>query len=249
MKRQDISKLKKNQPIHFKIGLILAVGMALMAFNWTVDTYEAEQMELSPMEMTDNIEIIRTAHEQPQRIPPPAVEPMETFEPKIEPVIKPISIKIGDPVDPILPSIPAEGVVDVPLPPAPPAPKIKEPAAPPIFKIVEEMPRFGACTDRSMSKQERENCSNKALLSYIYQQIKYPPIARDNLIEGTVVVSFVVEKDGSISAPEILSDIGGGCGKEVIRVVNKMPDWTTPGMQRGRPVRVQMNLPVKFKLQ
>ncbi len=62
-----------------------------------------------------------------------------------------------------------------------------------------------------------------------------------------VYVTFVVEKDGSISNPKLLRDIGFGCGAEAIRVVKAMPKWN-PGKQRGKPVRVQFNLPVSFSL-
>jgi len=63
-----------------------------------------------------------------------------------------------------------------------------------------------------------------------------------------VVVSFVVEKDGSVTDPKILRDLGGGCGKEALRIVQAMPKWV-PGKQRNQPVRVQFNLPVRFKLE
>jgi protein TonB len=112
---------------------------------------------------------------------------------------------------------------------------------------VEEMPVFGDCVALPLS--ERRQCSDAALLSYIYKHIRYPGAARENGIEGTVYVQFVVEKDGSASQVKILRDIGGGCGREVERVVAEMPKWSVPGKQRGRPVRVQFNLPVKFKLQ
>ena len=74
-----------------------------------------------------------------------------------------------------------------------------------------------------------------------------PQLAKDNKIEGKVYVTFVVEKDGSISGVKVLRDIGYGCGAEAIRVVMKMPKWN-PGKHRGKPVRVQYNLPIVFKL-
>ena len=67
-----------------------------------------------------------------------------------------------------------------------------------------------------------------------------------------VVVRFVVEKDGSITDAQVVRDIGAGCGDEAMRVVsmmNGMGEKWTPGKQRGRPVRVQFNLPVKFQLE
>ena len=77
--------------------------------------------------------------------------------------------------------------------------------------------------------------------------LSYPQEALDEGIQGTVYVSFIVEKDGSISHIKVLRDIGGGCGEEAMRVVALMPKWE-PGTQRGKPVRVQFNMPVKFTL-
>jgi protein TonB len=89
-------------------------------------------------------------------------------------------------------------------------------------------------------------------LEYIYKNVKYPAIARENGIQGRVVVQFVVEKDGKITDATVVRDIGAGCGEEALRVVNSMNGMNTrwtPGQQRGQPVRVQFTLPVSFKLQ
>jgi protein TonB len=63
-----------------------------------------------------------------------------------------------------------------------------------------------------------------------------------------VFINFVVEIDGSITDVKVLRGIGGGCDEEAVRVVESMPKWK-PGKQRGKPVRVSYNLPVKFTLQ
>ena len=73
-------------------------------------------------------------------------------------------------------------------------------------------------------------------------------MAKESGIQGMVYVTFVVERDGSITDVRVLRGIGGGCDEEAIRVVSAMPKWT-PGKQRGKPVRVQYNLPVRFTLQ
>jgi protein TonB len=89
------------------------------------------------------------------------------------------------------------------------------------------------------------------MLQYIYNEINYPTLAREAGIEGTVVVRFYIDEQGNIKAPEILKEIGGGCGKEALRVVktmNEMGEKWTPGKQRGRAVKVYFNLPVKYKL-
>ena len=87
----------------------------------------------------------------------------------------------------------------------------------------------------------------EALYKYLAENITYPQQAKDSGIQGRVYVTFVVEKDGSITGAEVLRGIGGGCDEEALRVVNAMPKWT-PGKQLGEPVRVQFNLPVVFKL-
>jgi protein TonB len=78
--------------------------------------------------------------------------------------------------------------------------------------------------------------------------MQYPPVAAENGIEGTVVVGFVVERDGSISNVNVLRSPDPSLSKEAVRVVKSMPKWN-PGMQNGSPVRVKYNVPVKFKLQ
>ena len=117
--------------------------------------------------------------------------------------------------------------------------------------MVEQMPRFPGCENKG-SEAEKKTCAQQELLKFIYKNIKYPAIARENGVEGTAVVTFVVEKDGSVTDARVVRDIGAQCGDEALRVVNLMNQqgikWT-PGKQRGRPVRVQFNLPVKFKLE
>jgi protein TonB len=137
-------------------------------------------------------------------------------------------------------------------PPPPPPPPPPEPVVEEIFKVVEDMPRFPGCEDMGGTKQEKKACADKKMLEFIYKNIKYPAIARENGVDGTVVIQFVVEKDGSITDAKIVRDIGATCGAEALRVVNLMNQegyqWI-PGKQRGRPVKVQFNLPVKFKLE
>lgn len=100
-----------------------------------------------------------------------------------------------------------------------------------IYDVVEEDPQFPGGVE--------------ALYKYLAENIVYPMQAKDNNISGRVYVSFVVEKDGSISDPKVLRNIGAGCGEEAVRVVRNMPRWT-PGKNRGKPVRTRYNLPVNF---
>ena len=88
----------------------------------------------------------------------------------------------------------------------------------------------------------------EALYKYLAENIKYPEQAKSDGIQGRVFVRFVIEADGSVTNAQVLRGIGGGCDEEALRVVEAMPKWT-PGMQQGKPVRVQFNLPITFKLQ
>ena len=82
---------------------------------------------------------------------------------------------------------------------------------------------------------------------YLSQNIKYPEEAIKKGQEGTVYVSFIVEKDGSISNVKTLKGIGSSCDEEALRVVKEMPRWT-PGLYKGKPARVLFNMPIYFKL-
>ncbi|MBK8492838.1 MAG: TonB family protein [Saprospirales bacterium] len=85
-------------------------------------------------------------------------------------------------------------------------------------------------------------------LKFMVSQLNYPALAKENAIQGMVVVKFVVEKDGSITNIQIVRDIGGGCGKEVVRIIGLMPKWK-PGMKNGFPVRSWQTFPFRFKLE
>jgi TonB family protein len=118
----------------------------------------------------------------------------------------------------------------------------------PIFKVVEEMPRFPGCEEMEGNSKEKEQCAKQKMLEFIYSNLKYPAKARDASIEGMCVVQFIIEKDGSVRKAKIVRDIGAGCGEETLKVVNNFPTWI-PGKQKGKAVRVQYTLPVKFKLE
>ncbi len=87
------------------------------------------------------------------------------------------------------------------------------------------------------------------LSKYISLKIKYPQSSIDNEEEGKTIVSFVVEKDGSVNNVEVVKSSGyAALDKEAVRVVSNMPNWT-PGMMDNKPVRMQFRLPINFKLE
>ena len=133
-------------------------------------------------------------------------------------------------------------------------PKVKkveeEPEEEKIFNVVEELPHFPGCSGQGLSKEELKKCAEKKMKEFIYSNLKYPPKAVQEKIEGEVIIKFIVDKDGSISNVEILKDIGNGCGEEakrVIQLMNNGKKWV-PTSARGKPVKVRFTVPVIFKL-
>jgi TonB family protein len=102
-----------------------------------------------------------------------------------------------------------------------------------VLKVVEQMPSFAE--------------GQAALLKFLEQNIMYPQIAKENGVEGMVVVQMIVEIDGTLSNLQVVKGIGAGCDEEALRLMKLMPKWI-PGMQRDKAVRVQFNLPIRFKL-
>ena len=122
--------------------------------------------------------------------------------------------------------------IAVAAPPPPPAPKPE--VATKVFDVVEEMPSFPG--------------GQGALMSYLASNIKYPVVAQENGVQGRVIVSFVVELDGSISDVRVARSVDPSLDREAQRVVKSMPRWK-PGKQNGSAVRVKYTVPVVFRLQ
>ena len=103
-----------------------------------------------------------------------------------------------------------------------------------VFDVVEQMPSFPG--------------GMNALMDYLRKAIKYPPVAEENGIQGRVVCTFVVERDGSVTDVRVAKSVDPSLDKEAVRVVSAMPKWI-PGKQNGQSVRVKYTLPVTFRLQ
>lgn len=102
-----------------------------------------------------------------------------------------------------------------------------------VYDVVEQMPSFPG--------------GISGLRTYLNQNIRYPAEAQENCVQGRVVVSFVVGKDGHISDVTVLRSVDPSLDKEAVRVIRNMPRWT-PGKQGGEPVKVRYNMPVSFRL-
>lgn len=103
-----------------------------------------------------------------------------------------------------------------------------------VYTYVEEAPQFPG--------------GEQVRMLFLRNNIKYPQLALQNKIQGVVYVSFIIEKDGSLSNIKVLQGIGAGCDEEALRVTRLMPKWK-PGKTQGHEVRVVINMPVNFVLQ
>lgn len=116
-----------------------------------------------------------------------------------------------------------------------------------VYKIVEEMPRFPGCEDLG-TRPQKEDCATRKMLEFVYGNLQTPESAREGDCSGTTIVEFIVEKDGTLTNILAVRDPGCGWGAEVVRLVGTMPKFV-PGKQRGEPVRVKYQLPVKVTLE
>jgi len=225
--------------VFLKTGLALSLAFVLYAFSYAPE--QPEGMDLGEVFTEDLIETLPppTTHRPPPPPPPPPPPKLEvvedeevledepeilTQEIEVDAEVKNIPEEVPIPEDDADDELIVEQVVEV----------VEEPE---IFTIVEDMPEFPG--------------GQAELFKFIGKHVKYPPIARENGIEGTVYVGFVVMEDGSIQATQIkrgLAGGGAGCDAEAMRVVKAMPKWNA-GKQRGKAVRVAFTLPIRFKLE
>lgn len=226
LKKNPKADLEKRRGLYLEIGLVVILVASLVAFN--VKSYDQEKVEVVQRTAMDEVEDIVIQTQQEELPPPPPPEAPEVVtelniiedDAKSENEIGIVNAEVTDKTE----NIEITPVV---------VEQEEEEDEQVIFQVVENDPEFPGGLE--------------AMYKFLAQNIKYPQLARENNITGKVYVTFVVEKDGSVSNARVLRDIGGGCGAEAIRVVKSMPKWT-PGKQRGKAVRVQYNLPVNFNL-
>ena len=225
-KKTPKADLEKRRGLYLEIGLVVILAAALVAFN--IKSYDKEEKVVNTRtaESEIDVEILNTQEEETP--PPPPEEPevvatdLNVVENDAQDIEEVGIINAGDDANKG-----AERITNVVV-----EEEVQE-EEDEVFIVVEEDPEFPGGID--------------SLYAFIRRNLHYPEEAWNNKIEGTVYVTFSVEKDGSISNVKLLRDIGGGCGAEAVRVVKLMPKWK-PGKQRGIPVRTQFNLPIKFKM-
>jgi periplasmic protein TonB len=225
-KKSPKADLEGKKMIFTQIGLVIALAVVLVAFEWK--SYEKEIVNMGTRENVDVTEEIIPITEQKIK-PPPVAPPKQVVAINI--VEDDVAVDDDINID-----VEADQNTEVQeyVPTVQDNSDEESAEEQQIFMVVESMPEFPG--------------GEAALHQYLAENIKYPQMAKESGIQGRVFVTFVVERNGKVTDVKVLRGIGGGCDEEAIRVVQNMPSWT-PGKQRGKPVRVQFNLPVKFTLQ
>ena len=220
-KKTPEADLFKKTGMFLNLGLAITVGFCLFGFEYkSLDDRNLKDLGSVTDEFEELLDIPIT--DQPPPPPPPIEQPVIQEIPDEVEIEEKIEVNFD--VD-----VQEETVIkEVVIADAPVVEKADE-----IFDVVENSPEFPG--------------GMEAWNEYLRKNLKYPTQARRMGIEGTVYVVFVVNTDGTVQDVELLRGIGGGCDEEALRVVKGAPKWT-PGKQRGRPVRVRMRLPIRFKL-
>ncbi|MBP5517014.1 MAG: energy transducer TonB [Bacteroidales bacterium] len=229
-KKSQQADLEKKKGLFLEIGLVSILALVLVAFNLRSTESSGSGLKITQVSNEMEEEVLQTEEEQQQEPEPEPEQPEPEVTTELEVVDNDAEIEnelgIIDAGDDANKAQEEVVVTDVGEEKA-----VEEEE---IFIFVEKFPEYPG--------------GEEALYKFLNQSIQYPEMARENNITGTVVIKFVVEKDGSITKASILREIGGGCGKEALRVVNSMPKWK-PGQQSGKAVRTEFTLPVQFQLQ
>lgn len=224
MEIKKSEKAKANSVTAYLIGFVIGLGVMFAALEWTQRPSNESDYYVAP-DIHIEQEMVPITLPEKKTVPPPplAVKPAD--------IIKIIDDDNLTEEDIMISTEDQENYVDltaVDVIMVEPEPEDDVP-----FMVVEDMPEFPGGT--------------AALMEYLRKNIRYPSICRENNIQGKVIISFIVNKNGKIVEPEVVKTVNPSLDKEALRVISTMPDWK-PGMQRGKPVRVKYTVPVNFRL-
>lgn len=221
LKKNPNLELTKYTALFFNIGLVVAIGLVMIVFEWeTVESTSEVKLESSESLFEEILDVSLTYQEPP---PPPKIQAIKIIEiPDDEDIEESIIIDLDIELDE------EEVIQELVVEDSP-----EEEVADEVFSVVEEMPSFPG--------------GNAEFYEYVSKNLKYPKKAIKANVEGKVIVRFVVDENGDISDVEVLKGIGYDCDEEAVRVLQSSPDWK-PGKQRGRNVKVRVMVPLTFDI-
>ena len=225
IKKSEKADLERGKGTSLLIGFVVALSVMFVALEWTQREVEDNSEIYSVADISLDQEIIPITLPEKKTVPPPPAAVNQADIIKIVEDDAEIEEDVMASVEDQVEWFDLDDVDVIELEP--------EPDDDEVFMVVEDSPEFPGGLE--------------ALLKYLNDNIKYPSICRENGIQGRVIVSFVVNKDGKIVDPEVVKGVNPQLDKEALRVISTMPSWK-PGKQRGKPVRVKYSVPVNFRL-
>ena len=229
VKKSPKADLERGKTMSVLMGFIVGLAVLFVGFEWsTKDVMVVDETEqVQDVIAEEEIEITRQENTPPPT-PPPAAPAVAEVLTVVDDDVELADVEIASSEDDASAAQQETYVAPVV------EEEEEEESAQQIFTVVEKQPEFPG----GMSE----------LMKFLAKSIKYPVIAQENGIQGRVVCSFVVNRDGSIVDIQVMRGVDPSLDKEAVRVIGTMPKWK-PGEQRGKPVRVRFILPVQFRLQ
>ena len=250
MNKKDHRILDRYRSTFFLLGMVMSLSAINVLFGWTTDKKPMADYTLIEAGIDIEVPIVRTMMEKKKNVPPPIIKEIvnpikEDMSPEWTDPDEDVGMDLTGDTSSITNDVGLSGNTNMVIEKVPSPLPIKH-NEDKVFIVAERMPQYGTC-DKAKDEEERKLCTYENIFRFLSSNLKYPTLARENEIEGTVVVRFVIDKEGTMTDVKIIRDIGGGCGNSVLNALNKMDRWKA-GLQRGQPVKVQYSIPVKFSL-
>ncbi len=230
VKKSPKADLERTKGLGLLMGFVVGLAVLFVGFEWSERDVKVVSADEGVQDIIAEEEVEITRQDNTPPPPPPPAAPVVTD------ILNVVDDDIELDQQDIVSSEDnaAEAQTQTYVAPAAVQEEEEEEAAQQIFTVVEKQPEYPGGTAE--------------LFKYLSKAIKYPVIAQENGIQGRVVCSFVVNRDGSIVDIQVMRGVDPSLDKEAVRVISEMPKWK-PGEQRGKPVRVRFILPVQFRLQ
>ena len=225
LKKSEKANLEKKRLLYTEIGILIALGFTLLAFEWKVAPPAEEKIEGPVVAALEEEVVPITRQDEP---PPPPPEP-----PKVTDILEIVSddvqvdtnIDINIEADLLteLDQVEYKGT------------EVEEVEEDEIFTIVEDMPLFNGKT------------AEEGFREYVTKNTQYPAVAQENGISGRVFIEFTINQQGDLVDAKVMRGVDPLLDAEALRVIRSSPKWT-PGKQRGKTVKVKYTFPVLFRL-
>jgi protein TonB len=225
LKKSNKANLERMRGLFFQVGLILALGLVLTAFKWGKysKTFDFTDDPGYPLDLMDEPVTIQPT--QPIKHAPPPVQPeillLTTFD---DPTFDPLDFTEPD-VDLIIPTFGVDFGNNIP----PETTEIYEE-----FTVDIQAEFMGGGTEKFQK--------------WVMEHIKYPQVAIDNGIDGKVFIKFVIDRTGNLTGIKIVRGVDESLDEESVRVLNLSPQWK-PAIKNSKPVAVQYQMPLNYRLQ